>query len=203
MDWKRMCKLNQLIVKEYSEAQELVTIIAANMTVKDPEEADNLAYSLITLALTLARVTAPVALAAYNHQEVLLTTEAADPREILKRMLILAQNITLVEPEQRFLQSPDIRRLKRTMTQLEQAKTEPARRLAELLRLEDEAIQQAAKEHPATRAITKTTEHIPPPAIIAVVSGWNHDTEALLVTLDRLKKQGYNTMEVEAKRAAK
>ena len=84
IDWKHMYKLNELIVKQYSETKGLSTIIAVNLTVKDPEEADKLAYNLIMLALTLARAATPAALVAYNHQEVLLTTEASEPREILK-----------------------------------------------------------------------------------------------------------------------
>ena len=203
MDWKRMCKLNQFIVKEYGEAQNVVTIVAVNLTVKDAEEADNLAYELITSALTLAGVNALVALAVYDHQEVLLTTEAVEPREILRRTLRLAQNITIAEQEQRFLQPPEIRRLKSNIAQLQRAGTESAQKLAEILRLEDKVMQQVAKEHPAARAITETAKRIRPPAIVAVISGWNHDTEALVVTLDRLERQGYNTVTVEASRAAK
>ena len=204
MDWKRMCKLNQFIVKEYGEAQHVVTIVAAvNLTVRDSEEADNLAYNLITSALTLAGVNAPVALAVYNHQEVLLTTRAVEPREILKMTLRVAQNITVAEQEQRFLQPPEIRRLKSNIAQLQRAGTESAQKLAEILRLEDEAMQQVAKEHPAAMAITETAKRIRPPAIVAVISGWNHDTEALVVTLDRLERQGYKIVSVEASRAAK
>jgi len=203
MDWKRMCKLNQFIVKEYGEAQNVVTIVAANLTVKDAEEADNLAYELITSALTLAGVNALVALAVYDHQEVLLTTEAVEPREILRRTLRLAQNITIAEQEQRFLQPPEIRRLKSNIAQLQRAGTESAQKLAEILRLEDEVMQQVAKEHPAARAITETAERIRPPAIVTVISGWNHDTEALLVILDRLERRGYNTVSVVVSPAAK
>ncbi len=202
MDWKHMCKLNQFIVKEYGETQHVATIVAANLTVKDPEEADNLAYNLITSVLTLAGVNAPTALAVYNHREVLLTTKAIDPREILKVTLKVAQNITVAEQEQRFLQPPEIRRLKTNIAQLQQAGTESAQKLAELLRLEDEALQQVAKDHPAAIAITRTAECIRPPAIVTVISGWNHDTEALVVTLDRLERRGYNIVSVGASRAA-
>lgn len=200
MDWKHMCKLNELIVKEYIEAKGLSTIIAVNLTVKDAEESDKLAYNLITLALTLARTAAPTALAAYNHQGVLLTTEALEPREILKRALKLERDIVIDEPVHRFLQTPDIRRLRRTMNQLEQAKTEPAQKIADLLRFENQAIQRSAKDHPAAQAITKVTAYVHTPATIAVVSGWNHDAEALLATLDRLERQGYNPISIDTTR---
>ncbi|MFC2018287.1 DUF58 domain-containing protein [Chloroflexota bacterium] len=200
MDWKRMSKFNRLVVKEYSEANELSTLIAVNLTVKDPEEADRLAYNLITLALTLAKADMPSALVAYNHREVLLTTRIEEARKILKRTLELEQDIVMVEPMHRFLQPPNIERLRRTRIQLEQAKTEPAQKLANLLRLENEAIQRRGKDHPAGRAITRAAEYVHPPATVAVLSGWNHDSEALPATLDRLKRHGYTIMHLEINR---
>lgn len=197
IDWKHLAKLNQLVVKEYTEAENTVTIVAANLTVKNPEEADSLAYDLITLALTLARLAAPVALAIYNNQEVLVATGAADPREALKKVLKAVQNITVVEQQQRFLQLPDIRRLKRNIAQLGHLETDSAQRLSELLRMEDAVLGQVARDHPAAGAIAKAAEHVLPPAMIAVVSMWNHDAEALLITLDGLERQGYNTLSLE------
>ncbi|MEA2085425.1 MAG: DUF58 domain-containing protein, partial [Chloroflexota bacterium] len=55
VDWKHSLKLNELIIKEYIEAGEQGAIIAANLAVSDAEEADKLAFKLITTALTLAR----------------------------------------------------------------------------------------------------------------------------------------------------
>lgn len=196
MDWKRMCKFNELVIKEYMEAKGLFTIIAVNLTVKDAEEADKLACNLITLALTMAKAAIPSSLVAYNHREILLSTGTVEPREMLKRALGLERDIVIAEPVHRFLQPPDIRRLRRTMTQLEQAKTEPAQKIAEFLRFESEAIQQRAKDHPAG-AIIKAAEHVPPPATVAVISARNHDAEALLATLDRLERRGYHIIEVK------
>ena len=197
IDWKRSAKLNRLVVKEYTEAENTVTVVAANLTAENPEEADGLAYDLITLALTLARAAAPVALAIYNHQEVLLTTRAADPRDVLKKVLKVAQKIAVLEQQQRFLQPPDIRRLRRNMAQLGHVGTDSSQRLAALLGVEYMVLGQVARDHPAARAITAAAEQVLPPATIAVVSGWNHDAEALLITLDRLERQGYHTVSLE------
>jgi len=196
MDWKHMSKFNKLIVKEYSEAKELFTIIVVNLTVKDPEEADQLAYKFMTLALTLAKAAIPSALVVYNHQETLLTTGIEDPKKILKRTLELEQDIVIVEPMHRFLQPPNMQRLRRTRIQLEQATTEPAYKMADFLRLENKAIQQRGRSHPVGIALNKVAEQIHPPAIVVVVSGWNHDAEALLATLDRLTRKGYVAIEV-------
>ncbi len=196
MDWKHMSKFNRLVVKEYSEAKEQFTIIAVNLTVKDPEEADQLAYNLINLALTLAKAVLPSALVAYNHQEVLLTTDIEDPKKILKRTLELVQDIVMVEPAYRFLQPPNIQRLRRTRIQLEQAKTEPTQKIADFLRLENKVIQKRGKDHPAGIALNEAAEQIHPPATIAVVSQWNHDAEALMATLDRLARRGYVNIKI-------
>ena len=47
--------------------------------------------------------------------------------------------------------------------------------------------------------ISTIAEQISPPATIAVISEHNHATEALLVTLDKLKRQGYTTVDVETR----
>jgi len=197
IDWKHTAKLSQLVVKEYSEARAQVAIIAVNLAVKDPEEADRLTYNLITLALTLARESIPSTLAAYSHEEVLATIPLLNPREMLKKTLKLSRSISLFESAERFLQPLDIQRLRRTITQLEQAKIEPAQKLKQLLQIEYEAIQEGVEDHPATRALTQMVKKVPPPAVIAMVSLWNHDAQALLVTLDKLKRRGYRVIPVE------
>ncbi|GAI55674.1 unnamed protein product, partial [marine sediment metagenome] len=118
IDWKHTLKLNQLIIKEYIEAGEQRAIIAVNLSVTDAEEADKLAFNLITTALTLAQETIPTALAVYNHQKVILTTAVIDPRETLKQTLSLVKDITSVEFTHRFLQPSDIGKLRRNITLL-------------------------------------------------------------------------------------
>jgi hypothetical protein len=198
IDWKHTLKLSQLIVKEYIEAGQQASIIAVNLSVTDAEEADKLAFNLITTALTLARETIPTALAVYNHHKVVLTTAVLDPRETLKQTLSIVKDITSVEFGYRFLQPLDISKLRRNITLLKQAKSEPARRLLSLLDFEYQAIEEAAKNHPATLALTVATEHTPPPAIIALVSQLNHDAEALMVITEKLSKRGFTTIPIEA-----
>ncbi len=199
IDWKHSLKFNYLIVKkEYTETGAQAAIIAVNLSVTDAEEADKLAFNLITTALTLAQDEIPTALAVYNHQKVILTTAAIEPRETLKHTLSLVKDITLVEFAHRFLQPPDISKLKRNITLLKQATAEPAQRLLNMLNFEFQAIEEATKNHPATLALSLATEHTTPPAIIVSVTQLNHDAEALLITTDRLSKRGFTTMPIEA-----
>jgi len=194
IDWKHTLKFSQLIVKEYIEAGGQSAIIAANLSVTDVEEADKLAFNLITTALTLAQEAIPTALAVYNHQGVVLTTTIIDSREILKQAMLLVKDISRVEFAHRFLQLPDISKLRRNITRLKQATSEPGQRLLSMLNFEHQTIEQAAKNHPATLALLQVTEHISPPAIIAVVSQLNHDTEALLLTGENLNRRGFTTL---------
>jgi hypothetical protein len=165
--------------------------------VTDAEEADKLAFNLITTALTLARETIPTALAVYDHQKVVLTTAVLDPRETLKQTLSVVKDITSVEFAYRFLQPLDISKLRRNITLLKQVTSEPAQRLLSMLNFEYRAIEGAAKNHPATLALTVATEHTPPPAIIALVSQLNHDAQALMVITEKLSKRGFTTISIE------
>lgn len=199
IDWKHTLKLGQLIIKEYIEAGEQAVIMAVNLSVADTEEADKLAFNLITTALTLAQETIPTALAVYNHQCVVLTTAVMNPREILKQTLALVKDITLVEFAPRFLQPADISKLRRNINQLKMVTTEPAQRLLSLLNFEYQAIEKAAKNHPATLALSLATEHTPAPAIVVLISHLNHDAEALLVTMEKLSRREFTTIPVEIK----
>ncbi len=200
IDWKHTLKLNQLIVKEYIEAGEQAAIIAVNLSVTDAEEADKLAFNVITTALTLARETIPTALTVYNHEKVILTTSVIDPREILKQTLLVVKDITSVEFAHRFLQPLDISKLRRNITLLKQVTSQSAERLLSMLHFEYEAIEEAAKNHPATLALSQATEHVPLPAIIVLVSQLNHDAEALMVTTEKLSKRGFTTIPYPLKR---
>ena len=199
VDWKHTFKLQQLVIKEYLNTQGQSAIIATNLTAKDPEEADELAYNLITSALTLATEALPTALVAYNQGDIIETTNAINPSETIKKALKLTQNITLAEPPQRTLDPPDIKRLRRNISELEKASTKPAQKLAEILKLEYEILQETAKEHPAGRALAKAAEGTPAPALVTVVSPLSHDVDALAVTLEKLERKGYSSVIVKSK----
>jgi uncharacterized protein (DUF58 family) len=199
IDWKHTLKLSQLITKEYIEAAEPAAIIAVNLAVTNAEVADKLAFNLITTALTFARETIPTALAAYNHQRVIITTPVTDPREILKQTLSLIKDISQVEFTQRFLGLPDIKRLRRDISQLKQVTSEPAQRLLGLLNFEYQVIEKAAKNEPATVALSLVTEHAPARAVIVLISEMNHDAEALLIGAEKLSRRDFTVVPIKTK----
>ena len=198
VDWKRTLKLHELIVKEYAGAHEQPAIVAANLTASSPEEADELAYTFITSALTLAEEGLPTALAAYNEREVIEAVPPINPREALKKALKLTKGIVVMKHPKRVLEPPNVRSLLRSIEQLQRLEGEPARRLSEILKFEHEALQDNARRHPVSKALEKEAKGTSPPATIIVVSLLNHDAEALSVTLENMRKRGYNTIRVEA-----
>ncbi len=197
IDWKHTLKLSQLIVREYQEANEQAVIIAVNLSVTDIEAADNLAFNLLTIALTLARENIPTALAAYNQQSVVLNTGITEPTEILRQSLSLLREIEVVKFTDRYLEPIDISKIRRNIRQLQQTDSEPAQRLLDILNFEHRSIKEAAKSHPATLALAAATRQVPAPAMILLVSQLNHDTEAILVTAEKLAKMRFNTVPIE------
>jgi len=201
LDWKRTSKLNQFVVKEYGEPMGVVAILAANLTVKDLEEADELAYTLVTSALTLAGVNATATLVTYNRNEVLLSTKALDARTLVRESLRAVGEITVEAVESRFLQPPSVGSLKSNIARLRRTGVESAEKLAEMLSLEAGALQWAVREHPAARAVSGASDRVHSPALIALISRLNHDTEALLVSLGQLRKEGYDIVFINLGRA--
>ncbi len=198
IDWRHTLKLSQLIVREYNEAGEQGAIIAVNLSVADAEAADKLAFSLITVALTMARENIPSALTAYNHQSVILNIGITNPLEILRQALSLTREITTVKFTDRHLEPTHIAKIRRNINQLKHAESEPAQRLLDIFNFEHRSIEEAARSHPATIALSAATEQVPAPAMILLISQLNHDAEAVLVTAEKLAKRKFTTVPVEA-----
>ena len=194
VDWKHTLKLSNMIIKEFVEAGEQAAVIVVNLSVSGAEEADELAFNLITAAMTLAREHIPTALAAYNHESVILTTTISNPRDILKRTLSLVKDIATVKFSHQYLKAVDIAKLRRNIAHLKQVKTEPAQRLYDLLKFEHRAVEGAAQNHPATTALRLVTAKVQAPAVILLISQLNHDAEAVLVNIERLSKRQFTTI---------
>jgi hypothetical protein len=192
IDWKHSIKFHELITKEFLEGSERTAIIAANLDARDAEQADILAYSLITSALTMAVERIPTALSVYSHSGVVQVTKAENPRYALIRALNLVKAISIHQSSQRYLASPDIPRLGRLISQVGNVESAPAHKLLGLLHAEYDALRQSASNHPAAVALEQVACRVSAPAIIAVLSLSADDNEALAVALYRLKRKGYD-----------
>ncbi len=196
IDWKHTLKLSQLIVREYEETNEQAAIISVNLSVTDAEAADNLAFNLITVALTLARERIPTLLAVYDHENVVLNTSVIESMEMVNRALSLIRDIKVVKFADRYLEPSDIAKIRRNIRQLQRTDSEPAQRLLDILNFEHRSIEQVARNHPATLALIAATRKVSAPAMILLVSQLNHDAEAVLVTAEKLAKMRFTTLPV-------
>jgi uncharacterized protein (DUF58 family) len=196
IDWKHTLKLSQLIVKEYIDTAEQAAIIAVNLSVTDAEEADKLAFNLIMAALTLAQENIPTAFAVYNHRNVILSTAIIESSEIVRQALSLFREIAQVKLTDRHLEPTDIARIRRNINQLKKTESEPARRLLSVLDFEHRSIEELARSHPATIALSAVTRQVASPAMILLVSQLNHDTEAILVTTEKLARRSFTTIPI-------
>ncbi len=196
IDWKHTAKLNQLISKEYIGSGEQSAVVAVNLSATDVEEADRLAFDLITTLLTLAREAIPTALAAYDREEVVRYTGMGEPGEALKQALSLVKHIHIIEATPRWLHLPDISKLKQHIYQIKEADSEPVRRLREILDFEHRALEKAARDHPASRALALTTRQAPAAATVILISRRNHDDEALLIAAEKLARQEFSILKM-------
>ena len=194
MDWKHTARLRELIVKKFLDMPGQVALVVVNLATEDAEEADRMVYSLATSVLALAVNSIPMALAAYNQREVVEATPLIAPNAMMRKVLQLIEEAVCLEPVVRFLQPPDMRRLRRTQKGLEDVGSEPAQRLAAILGMEREAVQRATAQHPAALALRQTTSFVAPPAVIIAISCYNHDAEALTTTLSGLEDRGYRVL---------
>jgi len=200
IDWKHTMKLQQVVVKEFLDMGVESAILLVNLSTTDEEEKDKVAYSLITTALTLAREHIPSAFAAYTDKEVVLTTRQLYPREALIQALSLAREIRISLSPLRYLSVPDVTRLRGNISRLKQSKQSPASKLAELLDLEYQALGETVKHSSATKALNSALNTVKSKANVIVISGLNHDAEAIAFNQYTLKGKGYQVLPVELDR---
>lgn len=200
IDWKHSYMLGELIVKQFSGSQGNVGVIVADLTAKDAEEADVLAYDLVMSALTLAKEGFPSALAVYSQREVIAVTQTMDSRETLKKAIELTGEISIEEYKLKVLEPMELARVKRSIDQLGKSSVESAQKLSQVLITEQEAHAEAAMMHPASVALSQVLKSQQGPAVLTVVRSPSTDSDALTFELERLKERGYRAIFVSVKR---
>ena len=190
IDWKHSLKYNELISKEFAESRGQPAIILINLAVGNAEEADKLAYNIIVTAISLARENIPAALAAYNHEGVKVTTPTLQPRQLLLQSLQVAQEmVTFINPV-KYLNPPDVARLRANMSRIRFAESKASKMLAQLLQLEYKNLSNTARLNPATKALTEAFTKVDKQSNIVIISHRNHDAEALAFNTFSFAKKG-------------
>jgi len=190
ISWKHSLKHHELISKEFAEFQGQPAIVLINLVAGNAEEADDLAYKIITTAISLARENIPAALAAYDHEHVKITTSTLHPRQFLLQCLQIAGEIvTLVNPT-RYLNPPDFKRLKLDIGRIRLAKGRASNLVLQLLLLEYKSLVNNARLNPATKAILGAYDRVDKQSNVVVISQRNHDAAALTFNTFNLARKG-------------
>jgi hypothetical protein len=179
IDWKHSVKYNEMITKEYVEFSGQSAVILINLSVADEKEADILAYNIIVTALSLAREEIPAALAIYSHEGVKMTTITLRDRQLVARSLRIAREmVTYVNPV-RYLNPPDITRLRANISRIRRSENRAAQSLLNLMQLEYKSLNENADRNPATLALREVMAKAEIRSNIVIISMRNHDAEAL------------------------
>ncbi|MFC2005867.1 DUF58 domain-containing protein [Chloroflexota bacterium] len=190
IDWKHSLKYNELIIKEFAEFHGRSAIILINLAAGDAEEADKLAYKIITTAISLAEENIPAALAAYNHEDVRLTTTILQARQLVIQSLQIAQEMVAFINPVKYLNPPDTSRLKANISRIQFVESQASKVLAQLLQLEYKNLSNNARLNPATKALAEVFTKVDKQSNIVIISHCNHDSEALAYNTFSLVNKG-------------
>jgi hypothetical protein len=197
IDWKHSVKFNELISKEFVEPHGRPAILLANMTASDDNEADKLAYDIMLTAISLAYEGIPTSLAAYDDKNVLLTTRSLKDTELVVRSMQLVKLINIASNPRRYLNPPDMQRLRSSLNRLRSISSGPASILAEILRVEYENLSLNARFHACSLALAEAKAKTSERCTVVSISGRNHDAEALEYNSYILEKTGEPIIEVK------
>ncbi|MFC2004382.1 DUF58 domain-containing protein [Chloroflexota bacterium] len=196
IDWKHSLKYNELITKEFAEFHGRSAIILINLAAGDAEEADKLGYKIIMTAISLAQENIPAALAAYNHEEVRLTTAILQPHQLVVRSLQVAQEMVAFINPVKYLSPPDVTRLKANISRIQFVESKASKVLTQLLQLEYKNLSNNARLNPATKALAEVFTKVDKQSNIVIISHRNHDSEALAYTTFSFMNKGNTVITV-------
>ena len=172
-----------------------------NLVVGDEEEADWLAFHVITAALTAARRGVGISIVAYDRLGTRHATGLRAGHTTVRDALRLARQIIIEPSTRRLLSAADTVALARDArrAQSSQRSSEQGRDgLGELASLELGELAAAAALHPLSSLMRATLRKVLPPATITIVSRWNHDIDALAIAIPAARAGGYRVLVVDA-----
>ncbi|MFC1948719.1 DUF58 domain-containing protein [Chloroflexota bacterium] len=196
IDWKHSAKYNELISKEFTEFQGRAAINLINLAAGDAEEADILAYNIVVTAVSLAQENIPAALAAYDHEGIRLTTPLMPPQQLVLQSIKITREIATIVNPVRYLNPPDVSRLRANINRIHLAESEASKALTELLQLEYRSLDKNARLNPATQALSEVFAKADRQSTVVIISQHNHDAEALVFNTFELERRGNAVIKV-------
>jgi hypothetical protein len=196
MDWKHSAKYNKMITKEFVEFHGQPAVLLVNLSVGSAEEVDKLVQKTIVTALSLAREQIPTIIAAYDQSGVKLVTQTLQPHQIVVQSLEITKEITIFETPNRYLYRPDIGKLRADINRLASVGGDSSKALAQLLSVEYANIMNNVAFNPASKAINKAMKNTNQHSTFVVVSGLNHDADAIEANRFLMTRRGYAVVAV-------
>ena len=179
IDWKHSIKYDEIVVKEFDEIRGRSAVMLINLTAGNEEERDILAHNILMTAVVLAQEAIPTSLAAYNQKETVLVTRPLHTGQLVLRAMRVVGDIVISPLPVKYLEPPDVNRLKANIWRLQDLESQQAGILRDLLAAEYKNLGDTARNNPSTQTLNKALALVNQQVTIIVISQRNHDAEAL------------------------
>ena len=125
-----------------------------------------------------------------------MTTQTLQAGQILLQSLQLAQKmVTFVNPV-KYLNPPDVVRLRANMNRIRSTESKAVEVLSELLQMEYRNLSATARVNPATKALSEVFAKVDKQSNIVVISNRNHDAEALAFNTFTYERKGNSVITI-------
>jgi len=192
IDWKHTARLERLTTKEYAQDASSSGIIAVSLLASNADEADRLAFELLSAALAVARLAFSARIVAYGRSEYELTAALGD-RALVRESLDVMRRIAIMPVPRRVLRVAGVQRVAGAKARLEGANGPAAARMRELLELEERAVRQVVASNPLTLALARAGRQATAGWFV-VISTMSYDGETVATQLHSMESKGVRTL---------
>ncbi len=181
INWKASAKHNKLISKEFDEFRGQPAVLLINLIAGNGDELDKLAYNILVTAISLGQENIPTALAVYDKEKVVMITPLLSSFQLVSYALKTVKQLSIHTNPLKYLNPPDVAKLRANISRLSNSGSAPAKKLSELLSLEYTVINNGVGGNPCTQALLQVKAKIKDRFSVVLLSQYNHDAEALSV----------------------
>jgi hypothetical protein len=196
IDWKRSLKYSELVSREYIESRGQPVLMLINLLAGGAEQADKLSYDVVISAMNLAVEGIPASIAAYDEEKIVSITGQLSSHELVSSALLLLERIRISPVPERYLKPPDLLNIKANLSRLRLIPGQAARVLVELLQMEAASLKRIAVDSTATNALMQGLARSGRQGMVMVISGRNHDAEALSYLVLEMAKDSRLVMSI-------
>jgi len=196
IDWKHTARLERLTTKEYAQDASSAGIIAVSLLAGNADEADRLAFELLSAALAVARLAFSARVVSYGRSEYELSATLGD-RALVRESLDVMRRIVVAPAARRVLRVAGVQRVAGAKARLEGVSAPAAVRMRELLGLEERAVRRAVESSPLTLALARAGRQATAGWLV-VISTLRYDGEAVDTQLHAMESKGVRTLLVNA-----